>query len=93
MILKTLGATRARLAAAFLIEYALIGAATAAFGFAAGALAAYFIVTKVMELDFSFAWEPALAAALGALAVTVILGLIGSWRILGQKPAAVLREL
>jgi len=93
VILKTLGATRTRLAAAFLIEYALIGAATAAFGLAAGALAAYFIVTRVMELDFAFASGPAFAAALGALAVTILLGLVGSWRILGQKPAAVLREL
>jgi putative ABC transport system permease protein len=93
VILKTLGATRTRLAVAFIIEYALLGAATGAFGMAAGALAAYLIVTRVMELDFTFAWGPALAAASGALAVTMLLGLIGSWRILGQKPAAVLREL
>jgi putative ABC transport system permease protein len=93
VVLKTLGATRGRLTAAFIIEYALLGAATAAFGMAAGAAAAYFIVTRVMELDFDFAWAPALAAALGALAFTVLLGLIGSWRILGEKPASVLREL
>ena len=93
VILKTLGATRPRLIAAFLIEYAVLGAATAAFGLAAGAAAAYYIVTRVMELDFAFAWRPALAAALAALLVTLILGLVGSWRILGQKPAAVLREL
>jgi putative ABC transport system permease protein len=93
VILKTLGATRRRLTAAFLIEYALIGAATAVFGMAAGALAAYFIVTRVMALDFAFAWGPALATALAALVFTVLLGLIGSWRILGQKPASVLREL
>ena len=93
VILKTLGATRRRLAAAFLIEYALLGAAAAAFGLAAGAAAAYFIVTRVMALDFAFAWGPALGAALAALAFTILLGLIGSWRILGQKPAAVLREL
>jgi len=93
VVLKTLGATRPRLIAAFAIEYALIGAATAAFGMAAGAGAAYFIVTRVMELDFAFAWAPALAAAVAALSVTVLLGLVGSWRILGQKPAVVLREL
>jgi putative ABC transport system permease protein len=93
VVLKTLGATRGRLTAAFMIEYALLGAATAAFGMAAGAAAAYFIVTRVMELDFAFAWGPALAAALGALLFTVLLGLVGSWRILGQKPATVLREL
>jgi putative ABC transport system permease protein len=93
VILKTLGATRGRLTAAFLIEYALLGAAASAFGMAAGAAAAYFIVTRVMELDFTFAWTPALEAALFALGFTILLGLVGSWRILGQKPAAVLRTL
>jgi putative ABC transport system permease protein len=93
VILKTLGATRGRLTAAFLIEYALLGAAASVFGLAAGAAAASLIVTKVMELDFAFAWAPALEAALGALGFTILLGLIGSWRILGQKPAAILREL
>jgi putative ABC transport system permease protein len=93
VILKTLGATRGRLTGAFLVEYALLGAAASAFGVAAGAAAAYFIVTRVMELDFSFAWAPALEAAFAALAFTILLGLIGSWRIHGQKPAQVLREL
>ena len=93
VVLKTLGATRGRLTAAFVAEYALLGAATAAFGMAAGAGAAYFIVTRVMDLDFAIAWGAALAAALAALVFTVLLGLIGSWRILGQKPATVLREL
>ena len=40
-ILKILGATRGRLTMMFLIEYALLGLATAAFGVAAGTLAAY----------------------------------------------------
>jgi len=93
VILKILGATRARLMATFLIEYALLGAATAAFGVAAGALAAYVVVVRVMGLDFVFAPEPALAAAGAGLALTVALGMIGAWRILGQKPAAFLREL
>ncbi|MGD1015827.1 MAG: FtsX-like permease family protein [Roseiarcus sp.] len=93
VILKILGATRARLMATFLIEYALLGAATATFGVAAGALAAYVVVVRVMGLDFVFAPEPALAAAGAGLALTVALGMIGAWRILGQKPAAFLREL
>ncbi|WP_158817901.1 ABC transporter permease [Methylocapsa sp. S129] len=93
VVLKILGATRTRLLAAFLIEYVLLGAATAAFGLAAGAGAAYVIVTRVMQLDFTFSWPAALGAALAALLLTVALGMIGAWRILGQKPAAFLREL
>jgi putative ABC transport system permease protein len=93
VVLKILGATRTRLLIAFLIEYALLGVTTAAFGLVAGASAAYVIVTRVMQLDFAFSWPAALGAALAALLLTVALGLLGASRILGQKPAAFLREL
>ena len=92
-ILKILGATRTRLSAMFLIEYAILGAATALFAVGAGALIAYLVVSRIMLADFAFDWAPALAAAGGGLAFTVTLGMIGAWRILGQKPAAYLREL
>jgi putative ABC transport system permease protein len=93
VVLKILGATRTRLMITFLIEYALLGVTTAAFGLVAGASAAYVIVTRAMQLDFTFSWPAALGAALAALLLTVALGLLGASRILGQKPAAFLREL
>ncbi|MBE7220307.1 MAG: FtsX-like permease family protein, partial [Caulobacteraceae bacterium] len=91
VVLKVLGATRGRLIAAYLIEYGLLGGVTALFGVAAGTGAAWFIVSRVMHIDFRFAWGPAFGAALVSLAVTVLLGLAGTWRILGQKPAGYLR--
>ncbi len=93
VILKTLGGTRRRLLRAYVFEYALLGAATAAFGVLAGSLAAWLIVTDLMNLGF--AWEPlpALVAALAAVVVTVALGLAGTMGALGQKPAPVLRNL
>jgi putative ABC transport system permease protein len=92
-ILKILGATRTKLTAMFLMEYAILGAATAAFGVGAGALCAWLVVKRIMFSDFAFDWTSALAAAGGGLVFTVALGMIGAWRILGQKPAAFLREL
>ena len=77
----------------FLIEYAILGAATAAFAVGAGTLIAWLVVTRIMFADFAFDWTSALAAAGGGLAFTVVLGMVGAWRILGQKPAAFLREL
>jgi putative ABC transport system permease protein len=93
VILKTLGATRARLLAAMLVEYALLGTVAALFGLIAGAAAAYVIVTRVMAFDFAWIWTQSLAAATLALVFAVLLGLIGTWRVLGVKPAAMLRSL
>jgi putative ABC transport system permease protein len=93
VILKTLGATRARLIGAYTIEYLLLGAATALFGALSGSLAAWLIVAELMHLRFIWLPLPALAAALGAVAVTVALGLVGTFSALGQKPASVLRNL
>ena len=93
VILRTLGATRLRLLGAYALEYLFVGLAAVVFAIAAGTLAAWLVVTRVME--FSFAWLPAqaLAAALAALLVTVILGLAGTFAALGHKPAEVLRNL
>jgi putative ABC transport system permease protein len=93
VVLKTLGATRRQLIAAYLMEYGLLGAITAVFGLAAGGLASYGIVTQVMRLPFEMNWGVALSSLVLALCITIILGLLGAWRILGQKPAPYLREL
>jgi putative ABC transport system permease protein len=93
VILKTLGATRARLLGAYALEYLLIGLATAVFGVIAGSVAAWLIVTRLMTL--SFVWDASSAAAVvvSALVVTVGLGLAGTLLALNQKPATVLRNL
>jgi len=93
VILKTLGATRLRLLTAYCIEYLLIGGATALFGVIAGSLASWLIVAQLMHLPFTWLPWPTLAAALGAVVVTVALGLAGTYTALGQKPASVLRNL
>jgi putative ABC transport system permease protein len=92
VILKTLGATRRRLILAMMVEYALLGLAASLFGLIAGSGAAYFIVTRIMKLTFSF---PALGHALDGIncvGCRHYFGLAGTWRILGQKPAAILEE-
>jgi len=74
VILKTLGATRRRLLAAYIIEYFLLGSATALFGVLSGSLAGWLIVTDLMHLKFTWLPLPALAAAAAAVAVTVVFG-------------------
>ena len=93
VILKTLGATRGRLIAAFSLEFLLLGAATAIFGLIAGATAAWVVLRSIMDIPFAFLPAPALGAAFAALALTLVFGLAGTWRVLGQKAAPVLRNL
>ncbi len=92
VILKTLGATRPRLMATMMIEYALLGLAASLFGLMAGALAGYAIVTAVMKLSFSIPWTGLLGLVSTSLVVVIILGMAGTWHILGQKPAPYLRN-
>nr|WP_306269527.1 ABC transporter permease [Pararhizobium sp. IMCC3301] len=93
VILKTLGATRMKLIQAFGLEYLLLGSVTAVFGLIAGSGAAWFVLERVMGVDFTFLPSVALSALLTALVLTVGFGLAGTWRLLGQKAAPVLREL
>ena len=93
VVLKTLGATRSRLLAAYIYEFGLIGLCTALFGVAAGSAAALAIVAHVMDLEFVWLWPQAVAAAAGAVVVTICLGLLGTWRVLGRKPGPYLRDL
>jgi putative ABC transport system permease protein len=93
VVMKTLGATRGKLIGAYALEYLLLGGATALFGVAAGSVAAWLVVTNVMNLSFTWLLAPALSAAFGALVVTVAFGLIGTFTALSHKPAPVLRNL
>jgi putative ABC transport system permease protein len=93
VILKTLGATRARLLGAYALEYLMIGFATAVFGVIAGSVSAWLIVTRLMNLGFAWQSGSAAGVVLAALIVTVGLGLLGTLVALTQKPATVLRNL
>jgi putative ABC transport system permease protein len=93
VVLRTIGATRGQLILAYALEYLLIGSATALFGVAAGSLAGALVITQVMNLPFVWLPGPAAGAALAAVAATVVLGLVGTFTVLGQKPAPVLRAL
>lgn len=93
VVLKTLGAARAQLLAAYALEYLMVGSAAVLFGVAAGSLAAWHVVVHVMTLPFRWEAMPAAVAAIAALAITMMCGLIGTAAALGKKPAPVLRTM
>lgn len=92
-VLKVLGATRARIAGVYALEYGLIGVLTGIVALGAGTLAASAIARQVFELPFVFDVRAALLTVIGGGAATLVFGLIGAWAALAAKPAALLREL
>ncbi len=93
VVLKTLGATRARIATVFSIEFAVLGLVAGAIGI----LFANFIawaIERFSPLNLTFKTELPLnlAALLAAGALTVATGWAASHRVLGQKPLEILRD-
>jgi putative ABC transport system permease protein len=92
VVLKVLGATRGAILSSFLIEYGLSGALAGAVAAAVGTIAAYFLVTRLMDAEWVFLPAPLLWTVALAALLTVILGLAGTWRALGAKAAPLLRN-
>jgi putative ABC transport system permease protein len=93
VVLKTLGAKRTMLMRAYIYEYFLLGVAASIFALAAATAAAWYVMIAIMDLPFSFLPGTAASTLILALLVTAGTGLLGTWSILGQKAAPVLREL
>ncbi len=90
-VLKTLGATRRNVLTSHVIEYAAYGFVTAVFALIAGSIAAFAVVDYIMELPWAFDLPIAGVTVVGAVIMTLVLGLATSWRALGAKPARTLR--
>ena len=92
VVMKVLGATRARIAGIFAWEFAALGLATALAALGVGTVAAYLVVRNLMNLTWTFLPTVAVAVALGAMALTLAFGLAGTLAALRQRPLALLRN-
>ncbi|MGE4252892.1 MAG: ABC transporter permease [Parvibaculaceae bacterium] len=92
VVLKTYGATRRELIQAFIIEYAILGLASAVFGITVGALGSWFLSFWVLEMPWAFSWSTAIITALLAMVLAIAAGLTVTWRALTAKPAPILRD-
>jgi putative ABC transport system permease protein len=92
VILKVLGATRARILKTFLLEYALLGAMTVFIAAALGTLASYAMLHFILELHWTFSFKALAGIAALSLGMTLLAGFFGTWRALRQKPAPYLRN-
>lgn len=92
VVLKTLGGTRAHIAAIFSIEFAMLGLIAGAVGLLFANLLSQQLLRRALHFDYHFQPGLTLAAWLGAGLLTVGCGWLASHRVLGQKPLEVLRE-
>jgi putative ABC transport system permease protein len=92
VVLKTLGATRPRIATIFSIEFAVLGLIAAVTGLLFANIMARALLLHQFHFDYHFQPWLNLSAVAGIAALTVAAGWLASHRVLGQKPLEVLRE-
>ena len=91
-VLKTLGATRARILRSFALRAALIGMAAGLVAIAAAAAGGWWVTTSVMEAEYHFEPVSAVAIVVGGALASLLAGLAFALRPLAARPARVLRD-
>lgn len=92
VILKALGATRGLIARSFAAEYALLGCVAGTIGVVLASAFSWAILRYIMELPWAL--EPELLGiGLGCtILLTLLVGFLSTYRLLGQPPLSVLRH-
>ena len=90
-ILKALGASRAQILGAYVLEYGAVGLIAGAAGVALGYAAAWPVVVKVFEAHWSVDWGGVTALVGGAALLAAVGGLAAALQALSKRPAPALR--
>ncbi len=91
VVLKTLGATRKRIATVFSVEFVVLGLLAGAVGTLFANVLSRILLHR-MDVVFQRDLRGSLSAVVGTAVLAVATGWIASFHILGQKPLEVLRE-
>ena len=91
VILKTLGATRRRVAGIFSVEFLVLGAVAGLMGSLLATAFSALLLKRWLDADFRIDLLPNLLCILLTALVANAAGWMASYRILGQKPLEVLR--
>ena len=92
-LLKTLGARRRVVLEILTVEYALLGSLATAAGLVLAIFAGWMMTSMVFEVPFRLDLARLGTVWLWVTAVTVVVGLIGSWGVISRPPLAVLRDV
>ncbi|MFO7982462.1 MAG: FtsX-like permease family protein [Desulfuromonadales bacterium] len=92
VIFKVCGATRRDILTTFAVEFLILGIAAGFFGVIIGSVAAFGILEGLLDTDFSLHPATVLLTLVSGIGLTLVLGMMGTWKALGQKPAIFLRN-
>ena len=92
VVLKTVGATRAQIRSAWLVEFGLLGVVAGLLAAVAGSAASWAVVRFVMRGDWVFLPGTLAAVVLGCVLLTLALGYVGTALALRARPAPLLRN-
>ena len=92
VILKTLGATRKRIAQIFSIEFFVIGTVAGLMGGLLAGGFAWMVLNRLLEAKTGLDSLPMLVSIAGTAMLAIATGWLASFRTLGQKPLEILRD-
>ncbi|MBI5854732.1 MAG: ABC transporter permease [Nitrospirae bacterium] len=92
VILKALGATRGLIARSFAIEYLLVGTVAGLIGVGLASALAWAVLRYVFDLSWTLQLYLLVGGLLLTLLFTVLIGFLGTFGILGQRPLPILRR-
>lgn len=92
VLLKALGATRGLVARSFAAEYAMLGAVAGSIGVGLAAALSWAVLYFILDMPWRF-YPGVLALGLFiTLLLTLVVGFLSTFRILGQRPLTILRH-
>jgi putative ABC transport system permease protein len=92
MILKSVGARRRTLAGMFLAEYTVLGVAAGLVGAALATALSWGVMYWILDVTWLFQPSAVGFGVAATVVLTVSVGVLSTFRILGMKPLAVLRQ-
>ena len=92
VIFKVCGATRFDILGAFATEFLLIGMIAGCISAVVGSFAAMGILKGLMKMPFALHPGTIIPMIVTGIVLTLLLGLLGTWKALGHKPAAYLKK-
>ena len=91
-ILKTLGATRNRIAEIFSVEFLILGAVAGAVGSSLAVAYTSLLTRDILELEAVVEWPAILSTVLASALIATVAGWAASFRVLGSRPLEILRD-